>query len=259
MEPRFDGQVVLMTGAGRGLGAAVAQRFAELGAHVMALARTAGELADLANRVRAAGGVIDTFQVDLGDLIELEDFCDTDVRRFDSVDVLVNAAAVLRNKPFIELRTEELANTLDVMLLAPMLLTKAVLPDMLAAGRGAIINVTSRAGVLGFANETDYCAAKFGLEGWSQALALELAPHGIPVNLLTPGTRIKPTSVTNAEFAEWSPYARAEFRDPMDLTDAFVYLALPHAPLLTGRRFEAFALSEQLREGGWQLDPRTIN
>lgn len=258
MEPRFDGQVVLVTGAGRGLGAAVARRFAELGAHVMALARTAGELAEVAGRVRAAGGVIDTFQVDLGDLIELEDFCETDVGRVGSVDVLVHAAAILRNKPFIELRTEELANTLDVMLLAPMLLTKAVLPDMLAAGRGAIINVTSRAGVLGFADETDYCAAKFGLEGWSQALALELAPLGIPVNLLTPGTSIKPTSVTNAEFAAWSPETRAAYRDPMELTDAFVYLALPHEPMLTGRRFEAFALSEQLRVGGWQLDPRTI-
>jgi NAD(P)-dependent dehydrogenase (short-subunit alcohol dehydrogenase family) len=178
--------------------------------------------------------------------------------RYGGVDALVNNAAILRLKPFLELAADAFDETLAVNLLAPVRLTRALLPPMLARGRGAIINVSSAAGVRAFADETDYCAAKFGLEGFSYSLALELAPRNVGVNLVTPGYRIKPTSVTAAEFAAWPAERRAAYRDPIAMADAFAFLALqyPSEGGVTGRRFDAFALAERVRREGWDWPRR---
>jgi NAD(P)-dependent dehydrogenase (short-subunit alcohol dehydrogenase family) len=129
---------------------------------------------------------------------------------------------------------------------------------MLERGRGAIVNVSSAAGIRPFADETDYCAAKYGLEGFSYSLALELAPRNISVNLVTPDYRIKPTSVTTAEFASWPAEHRAMYRDPIDMADAFAYLVLqyPREGGVTGQRFDAFELAEEVRRAGWIGDRR---
>ena len=108
---------------------------------------------------------------------------------------------------------------------------------MIAAGRGSIINISSRAARMPFPGEAEYCAAKFGLEGFSYAIAEEFKPHNISVNLLTSGKDIgdrpiKPTSVTAAEFAAWPEARRNKYRDSMELSsEAFVFLALQDAQI----------------------------
>ena len=111
----------------------------------------------------------------------------------------------------------------------------------------------------GFLKETDYCATKFGLEGFTKSLAMELEGRGISVNTLSPGglkgrVRIKPTSVTQEQFDALSPEEQAKWDDPIVLTEAFVYLALSRNRGVTGQRIYAYDLSEEVRQNGWEID-----
>lgn len=245
------GQTVVVTGAGRGFGAGIARRLAQHGANVIATALEADELAGLSAQVEADGGTVATYPVDLADPVALDAFASAVLSRFGRVDTLVNNAALLRMRPFTGISAAEFDETIAVNLLAPVRLIRAFLPAMLAHGRGALINVTSAAGVRPFVDETEYCAAKYGLEGFSYSLAMELEPQNISVNLVSPGYRIKPTSVTAAEFAAWPPERRAEYRDPIDMADAFAFLALQDGTGVTGHRFNAWELTERVHRDGW--------
>jgi NAD(P)-dependent dehydrogenase (short-subunit alcohol dehydrogenase family) len=249
----LDGRVVVVTGAGRGLGHGVARGLAQHGATVLAVAQSDHELAELAERVQQAAGSVATFSLDLADTDAVTGFARAALSTYGAIDALVNNAAVLRNKPFLDLPPQEFDATIEVNLLAPVRLTRAFLPAMIERGRGAIVNVSSAAGVRGFGDETDYCASKFGLEGFSYALALELQPHNISVNLVAPGYRIKPTSVTAAEFSAWPEERRAKYRDPIDMADAFAFLVLQDGSGITGQRFNAFELAERVRSEGWKI------
>lgn len=252
------GKTVLVTGAGRGLGHGVARGLAAYGATVVAVARTQPELAELADTVRAAGGAIETMVADLASPLETARLVADVLPRYDGIDALVNNAAILRMIPFLDLPEHEFDETIEVNLLAPVRLTRALLPAMLERGRGAVINVSSAAGARPFADETDYCAAKYGLEGFSYSLAMELAARNVSVNLVTPGYRIKPTSVTAAEFAAWPAERQAQFRDPIAMADAFAWLAVqyPGDGGVTGQRFDAFELAEEVRRTGGMGDRR---
>jgi 3-oxoacyl-[acyl-carrier protein] reductase len=250
-------KVVLVTGAGRGFGHGTARKLAEHGATVLATALELSELDELASTIRGSGGSIETFAVDLGDKAAVATMVEQILARHGRLDALVNNAAILRNTAFIDLSEADFEQTLDINLLAPARLIRAFLPSMLEQGRGAIINLSSGAGIRPSLLETDYCASKFGMEGFSYSLAMELAPKNISVNLVSPGYRIKPTSITAAEFATWPEERRAQFRDPIDMGDAFAYLCLqfPGEGGVTGKRFNAFELAETVRAKGWDWLP----
>ena len=248
---RLTGQVVLITGAGRGLGHGAARGLASHGATVLAVSRTVSELDALAETVRGNDGQIETFPVDLGRPVAVDELIRDVLDRYGRVDTLINNAAILRNKPFVEMTAAEFDETIEVNLQAPVRLIRGFLPGMRSRGRGAIINVSSRAGVQPFENESDYCAAKYGLEGFSFSLSMELKPANISVNVVTPGFSIKPTSVTMAEFEQWDDERRARYRDPVGMADGFAFLALQDGKGITGQRFNAFDLSEKVRNTGW--------
>jgi 3-hydroxybutyrate dehydrogenase len=252
----LQGKTILITGAGRGLGHGVVRGLAGYGAAVLGVARTERELLDLATTVGESGGLFETYVADLSQPKTVDTLASKVVERHGGVDAIVNNAAILRMIPFVDLDASDFDETIEVNLLAPVRLTRAFLPAMRERGRGAIINVSSAAGIRPFANETDYCAAKYGLEGFSYSLAMELSPLNISVNLVSPGYPIKPTSVTAAEFAAWPAERRNDYRDPIDMADAFAYLALqfPREGGITGQRFDAFALAEEVRRKGWNGD-----
>ncbi|MGH2616179.1 MAG: SDR family NAD(P)-dependent oxidoreductase, partial [Thermomicrobiales bacterium] len=258
LKEALAGKTVLVTGAGRGLGHGVARGLAAYGVVVVAVARTEPELQELAETVRSAGGEIETVVADLASPEETANLAADVIVRHGGVDAVINNAAILRMTPFLDLSADDFDETIAVNLLAPVRLTRALLPAMLERGRGAIVNVSSAAGIRPFADETDYCAAKYGLEGFSYSLALELAPKNVSVNLVSPGYRIKPTSVTAAEFAAWPAERQGEFRDPIDMADAFAFLAVqyPREGGVTGQRFDAFELAEEVRRTGWTGDRR---
>jgi NAD(P)-dependent dehydrogenase (short-subunit alcohol dehydrogenase family) len=249
----LQGKTILVTGAGRGLGHGVVRGLAGYGATVLGAARTEPELLALATTVGESGGVLETYVADLAQPETVGTLARKIVERHGGVDAIVNNAAILRTIPFVALAAADFDETIEVNLLAPIRLIRAFLPAMQERGRGAIINVSSAAGIRPFANETDYCAAKYGLEGFSYSLAMELSPLNISVNIVSPGYPIKPTSVTAAEFAAWPAERRNEYRDPIDMADAFAYLALqyPHDGGVTGQRFDAYRLAEEVRRNGW--------
>jgi 3-oxoacyl-[acyl-carrier protein] reductase len=251
--PHLKGRTILITGAGRGLGHGVARVLAGYGATVVGVARSEPELAELATTVRLSGGAIETYVADLGQPEAIARLATEISERHGGVDAIINNAAILRLIPFVELAAVDFEETITVNLLAPVRLIRALLPAMRERGRGAIVNVSSNAGVKPFATETDYCASKYGLEGFSYSLAMELAPLNISVNVVSPGYPIKPTSITAAEFAAWSPARRDQYRDPIEMADAFAYLAVqyPHEGGVTGQRFDAFELAEEVRRKGW--------
>lgn len=254
----LEDKVALVTGAGRGLGQAVALAYARQGAQVLGVARTRSELDQTAALIEAEGGRISTLPVDLSRPDEVHRMAGWVLDTWGRLDVLVNNAARLRLKPFEEMTLDDWERTLAVNLRAPFLACKFFLDSMKAQGRGSIINVSSNAGVRGFEQEADYCASKFGLEGFSRALALELRKYNIAVNTITPGgltgrVPIKPTSLTQAEFDALSEAEKARWHDPIVLTEAFVFLALQDGHGVTGERVYAYDLSERIRREGWDI------
>lgn len=239
----------IVTGASRGLGTGVAAAFVAEGARVTIVAEDAGELEQA--RVRLGTGAdVRACCVDLSSRAAVLAFARDIAEAPAPPEVLVNNAAVLALEP-VEATSDALWDrTLAVNLTAPFLLMRAVAPGMAARG-GSIINVSSRAGIEGFADESAYCAAKFGIEGLTRAVALEWAGRPVSVNTITPGTRIKPTGVTEAEFDRWTSEQRATFIDPLTLGSAFVLLAtLRGAP--TGGRFDAWQLAQAISRDGFE-------
>jgi NAD(P)-dependent dehydrogenase (short-subunit alcohol dehydrogenase family) len=185
---RLEGQAAIVTGAGRGIGRAIARRFAAEGAAVLLSARTAEEIAGAAAEIRAAGGRAAAVAAS----VALEADCARIVHaaraEFGRVDILVNNAGIFGPvKPCEEITPAEWDEALAVNLRAPFLLARLVLPEMYARGSGVILNIASVAAKMAYPWEAPYMASKAGLVGLSRALAAEAARKGVRVNALCPG------------------------------------------------------------------------
>lgn len=231
--PALDGQVVLVTGAAQGLGAAIARHLHTGGARLILLDRDAEGL----QRVAAACPGAVTAVVDLADAADTARAIAATVR--GPVDTLIHNAAILKMEAVDVVTLATFQATLNVGIQAAFQLTQAVWPAMKSRG-GALIFVTSRSGIEGFADETAYCAAKHALEGFSKSLALEGAPYGILSVTVTPGMYMHtPMSETT-----YSAELRAKWVDPIRLAPAFAYLAT--RPLqLSGQRLSAWDLAQE--------------
>jgi NAD(P)-dependent dehydrogenase (short-subunit alcohol dehydrogenase family) len=257
---RLKGRVVLVTGSGRGFGRSVAAAYAVGGARVVSVARTRQELDRTADIIRARGGDVLTVPVDLSRVEEICRLRDEVLGAFGRLDVLFNNAAISPWKTIDEMTAKDWDKTIAVNLRAPFLLAKAFLGAMRAQGRGSIVNVTSGSAVKGFVAELAYCPSKFGLEGLTQCLALELRPHNIAVNSLNVaapvGKALKPTSLTEAEAGELPEEARARYADVDSMVEAFgdawVFVALQDASGVTGQRLSTRRLAEELKRDGWE-------
>lgn len=238
---KLAGKVCIVTGAARGIGRAVARAFAAEGATVFGADRVAEELEAEMAALRARGLQATAVPTDLtrpGDIEALVEQAGAAGR----IDVLANVAGVIEVKHLEETTLEDWDTILTINLRAPFLSCKAVAPYMKRQGSGSIINVSSRAGVMGFADEIAYCASKWGLEGLSRAIADDLGPFGIAVNTITPGT---PTHTSMSE-KTYSEETRRIWRDPADIAPAFVHLALQTPAGIHNRYVNAWELSQQL-------------
>jgi 3-oxoacyl-[acyl-carrier protein] reductase len=186
---RLAGTVAIVTGAARNIGRAIAVALAEEGGAVVVNALSDRAAAEkLADEIRGAGG---RAVVQMGDVTREADataLADAAAAAFGRVDVLVSNAAVRRQTPFLDMTFEEWRRVLAVPLDGAFLCARAVVPHMIRAGGGAIVTIGGVSAYLGTRDRAHVCAAKAGLVGLTHALAMELAPHGIRVNCVAPGS-----------------------------------------------------------------------
>ena len=183
---RYD--TALITGASRGVGAALAAEMAARGYRLMLTARDGAALNDVAARLRAAHGAkVETFAADLADPEACAQCAAATIDRLGDVDVLVNNAGTGRYKPLAEWSAREIADCNALNLTAPMLLARALVPPMMARRRGMVVNVASDLARHYLANMAPYVATKFGLLGFSGSLLREVKDHGVKVTAVLPG------------------------------------------------------------------------
>jgi len=184
----MDGPNVMITGAGRGIGRAIALRFARERASIALAARSSRELERVAAEVRAGGGRARAVPMDVADPASVDDGVRSALEFLGgTLDVLVNNAGVFLPAPFEEVSPEVWRRTLAVNLDGPYFTTRRALPGLARSARAHLFNVSSRAGLEPYPGSSAYCASKYGLRGLSDVLRLELEPRGIRVSTVYPG------------------------------------------------------------------------
>jgi NAD(P)-dependent dehydrogenase (short-subunit alcohol dehydrogenase family) len=245
---RLDGKRALVSGARRGIGLAAAAALADAGAHVTLLSRTAREIEEAAEAIRARGGAAGTLVLDVLDA----EAAARAIAAADPFEVLVNNAGTNRPKPFADVTHDDFDAVKDLNVRAAFFLAQAVSKRLLAAGRGgSIINVSSQMGHVGAANRTIYCASKWAIEGLTKAMAVELAPHGIRVNTLGPTFIETPLTRPFFEDAAFKASVLTKIKlgrigQVEDLMGAILFLASDASALMTGAALVV--------DGGWTAD-----
>ncbi len=245
---RLDGKRALVTGGGRGIGLAAASALAQAGAHVTLAARTQAEVEAAAEAIRARGERAEALVLDVTDVEAVRNA----IARAQPFNILINNAGTNRPAYLLDVKVEDFDFIFALNVRAAFFVAQAVARRLVEAKQpGSIINISSQMGHVGAARRTVYCASKHAMEGFTKAMAIELAPHNIRVNSL--GPTFLETPMTRPFFEN-----RA-FRDEVlskiklgrlgqldELTGAIVFLASDASSLMTG--------SALVIDGGWTAE-----
>ena len=235
----LTGRVGLVTGAGRGMGRASAERIAADGARVVVNDLDETRAADVADRLVSEGAEAIGVAADVSDAADVSRLVDTAREAFGDVDILVNNAGVLRRTGILDLGEDEWDLVLDVNLKGTYLCTRAVLPAMKAAGWGRVVNISSSAGrSVSTLGGPHYTTAKAAVLGFTRAVAREMAPFGITLNAVCPGlvnTEMVNEVITAAQtqaYADSFPIKR--LAEPQEVAELVAFLASDRAAYITG-------------------------
>lgn len=235
MSKPLQGEIALVTGASRGIGAAIADELAALGATVIGTATTESGAAAIGERLAAQGGhgralnVTEPGAVDA--LIEAVS------KEFGAITILVNNAGITRDNLLMRMKDEDWQAILDTNLTSVYRTSKAVMRGMMKARKGRIINIASVIGVTGNAGQANYAAAKAGIIAFSKSLAKEIGSRGVTVNVVAPGfidTDMTKDLPEDAKAAMLGQVALGRLGEPADIAKAVGFLAGPSASYITG-------------------------
>jgi 3-oxoacyl-[acyl-carrier protein] reductase len=235
MTNELNGEIALVTGASRGIGAAIAKTLAERGAKVIGTATSESGAAAINERLAPSGGA--GRQLDVTTPNAIEALIDAIAKEFGAVSILVNNAGITRDQLLLRMKDEDWQAILDTNLTPIYKSSKAVLRGMMKARKGRIVNIASVIGVTGNAGQANYAAAKAGIIAFSKSLAREIGSRGITVNVVAPGfidtdmTRALPEAQREGLLSQ---IALGRLGAPEDIAKAVAFLASPAAAYITG-------------------------
>jgi 3-oxoacyl-[acyl-carrier protein] reductase len=235
---QLTNQIAVVTGAGRGIGRAIALKFASEGADVAVVSRTQENSEKVAAEIRALGRQAWAHAVDVADAAAVSAAAEKILAEAGKVDILVNNAGVTRDGLLMRMSDADWDTVLDTNLKGAFLVTKAFSRAMIKARSGRIINISSVIGLIGNAGQCNYAASKAGLIGFTQSCAKELAGRGITVNAIAPGfIQTDMTSELKEEMkaALLKQIPLGSFGEAEDIAGAALYLASPAARYVTGQ------------------------
>lgn len=237
MSRRLNDKVAIVTGATSGIGRATALLFAAEGAKVVATGRRAEQGASLVEDIRKAGGEATFVQADATKIDDLARLVDTAVKTYGRIDILINNAGVLKTFNFLEMdEARDFDPVFETNVRSYFRLTKLVLPHMLAAKKGAIVNIASIASEIAVPFHASYCASKGAIKQFTKAIALEYATSGIRVNAVLPGLTTSDMVPEGSDFEKMVistvPMGRAA--KAMEIATGILFLASDEASFCTG-------------------------
>ena len=234
----LSGKTAIVTGASRGIGAAIAQRLCEAGANVVLCSRSAEAVTQIAETLQEKGYTTLAMAADISQKADVEGLIEKTIAQFAQIDILVNNAGITRDMLLMRLKDEDWDAVLQTNLTGTMYCTRAVLRPMIRQKSGRIINISSVVGLMGNAGQASYAAAKAGIIGLTKATAKEVGTRGITVNAIAPGFITTDMTAQISEdnqkqLLELIPLR--EFGHPEDVADAACFLASDAARYITGQ------------------------
>ena len=235
MSKPLQGEIALVTGASRGIGAAIADTLAAQGATVIGTATSASGAAAIGERLAANGG--HGRELNVTDAAAVDALIDAIGKEFGAVSILVNNAGITRDNLLMRMKDDDWQAIIDTSLTSVFRTSKAVMRGMMKARKGRIINIASVVGVTGNPGQTNYAAAKAGIIAFSKSLAKEIGSRGITVNVVAPGfidTDMTKALPEDAKTALLQQIALGHLGQPDDIVNAVAFLAGPTARYITG-------------------------
>lgn len=233
--PSLSGQIALVTGAARGIGAAIAEKLASQGAHVICADLLPCD--ETRDKILASGGKAEGRELDISNHAAASEFVKAIVSKHGRLDILINNAGITRDQLLIRMKQEDWALVLKINLEGAFNLSQPAAKIMMKQRSGRIINMASVVGLMGNAGQGNYSASKAGLIGLTKSLAKELGPRGITVNAIAPGYIRTPMTdaLTDAQReALMKSVAIPRLGEPADIAEAVAFLAGPGASYITG-------------------------
>jgi len=236
---RFENQVAIVTGAGRGIGEAIAKRLAAEGAKIAVVSRTEANSQKVADAINASfPETAKPYAVDVADFDAVQKAGEQILADFGRCDVLINNAGITRDTLAMRMSSDDWDVVLNTNLKGAFNFTRSVLRAMVKQRSGRIINISSVSGLMGLAGQANYAASKAGLVGLTKTLARELASRGITANVVAPGfIETDMTSVLNEDIrkAALGQIPLSKFGAVEDIASAVAFLASPEASFVTGQ------------------------
>lgn len=245
---RLEGKRALVTGAGRGIGLAIAQALAAVGAHVTLAARSKVEIEKAAAEIAALGQLADFIVLDITNLSQTRKYIEAQ----EPFDVLINNAGTNRPGPFMDMSVDDYDTVFDLNSRAVFFASQAVARRLISAKKpGSIVNISSQMGHVGAAGRTIYCASKHAVEGLTKAMGVELAPHNIRVNTICPTFVETPLTKPFLEDHAFKAFVLDKIKlgrigQVQDIVGGVLYLASDASSMVTGSALKI--------DGGWTAE-----